>query len=64
VDGGEPERILVRSAVTIVEHRIGSVETLAGHQVHELVGADLRRRTKIILLPMLSIGVRNPSFLL
>ena len=57
-------RVLVRSALVIVEQRVGAVEVLAGHQVHELVGDELRRRSKVLLLPQLSIGVSNPSFLL
>ncbi|MFT3851650.1 MAG: aromatic-ring-hydroxylating dioxygenase subunit beta [Ilumatobacteraceae bacterium] len=59
-----PQRLLVRSSLTLVEHRVGAVEVLAGHQVHELVGADLARRTKVIVLPALAVGVRNISFLL
>lgn len=58
------ERVVVRSAFTLVEHRHGRRQILAGHQVHELIGSPHRCRTKIIVLPDLRTGVRNPSFLL
>jgi 3-phenylpropionate/cinnamic acid dioxygenase small subunit len=61
---GEPERLLVRSALTVAEQRGPHVEVLAGHQVHELVGRDLARRTKIIVIPALAVAVRNISFVL
>ena len=38
--------------------------SLAGRQVHELVGPDLRCRSKILVVPQLADGLRNPSFLL
>ena len=56
--------LVARSTVLIDEHRHGRRQALAGHQVHELVGDDLRRRTKILVMPALGAGVRNPSFLL
>lgn len=59
-DGGA----IVRSAFTLVEHRHGRRQLLAGHQIHELVADPHRCRTKVILLPDLRTGVRNPSFLL
>lgn len=55
---------VVCSAFTLVEHRHGEVQVLAGRQVHELVGPDRRCRSKIVVVPQLAIGVRNPSFLL
>ena len=59
-----PGGIVARSTLVVDEHRHGRSQQLAGHQIHELVGNDLRRRTKILVMPALSTGVRNPSFLL
>ncbi|MFV0308532.1 MAG: aromatic-ring-hydroxylating dioxygenase subunit beta [Desertimonas sp.] len=56
--------VIVRSTFTLVEQRQGRHQMLAGHQIHELVGSPTRCRTKIILVPRLTVGVRNPSFLL
>ena len=56
--------LVTRSTVLIDEHRHGRHQQLAGCQIHELVGDDLRRRTKILVVPALGTGVRNPSFLL
>ena len=59
-----PGGMVVRSALLIDEHRHGRRQQIAGIQIHELVGDDLRRRTKILVVPALAAGVRNPSFLL
>ena len=59
-----PSALVARSTLLIDEHRHGRHQQLAGCQIHELVGDDLRRRTKILVVPALSTGVRNPSFLL
>ncbi len=59
-----PGGLVTRSTVLIDEHRHGRRQQLAGCQIHELVGDDLRRRTKILVVPALGTGVRNPSFLL
>lgn len=59
-----PGGLVTRSALLIDEHRHGRHQQLAGCQIHEFVGDDLRRRTKILVMPALSTGVRNPSFLL
>ena len=59
-----PRGVVTRSTVLIDEHRHGRHQQLAGYQIHELVGDDLRRRTKILVVPALATGVRNPSFLL
>ena len=56
--------LVTRSSLLIDEHRHGRGQQLAGCQIHELVGDDLRRRTKILVVPALTAGVRNPSFLL
>ena len=56
--------LVTRSSLLIDEHRHGRGQQLAGCQIHELVGDDLRRRTKILVVPALGTGVRNPSFLL
>ncbi len=56
--------LVARSSLLIEEHRHGRRQQLAGYQVHELVGDDLRRRTKILVVAALGTGVRNPSFLL
>jgi hypothetical protein len=58
------DTVVASSALTILEHRHGEVQVLAGRQVHELVGPDLRCRSKIVVVPQLALGVRNPSFLL
>ncbi|MEM8748061.1 MAG: aromatic-ring-hydroxylating dioxygenase subunit beta [Actinomycetota bacterium] len=60
----DADRTVVRSALVVHEQRRGRTETLVGHQVHELVGADLRCRSKVLIFPQLALGVRNPSFLL
>jgi 3-phenylpropionate/cinnamic acid dioxygenase small subunit len=59
-----PSGIVTRSTLLIDEYRHGRHQQLAGCQVHELTGDDLRRRTKILVAPALATGVRNPSFLL
>ncbi len=56
--------LVTRSTLLIDEHRHGRHQQIAGCQIHELVGDDLRRRTKILVVPTLSTGIRNPSFLL
>ena len=56
--------LVTRSSLLIDEHRHGRHQQLAGCQIHELVGDDLRLRTKILVVPVLATGVRNPSFLL
>jgi 3-phenylpropionate/cinnamic acid dioxygenase small subunit len=56
--------VVVSSSFTILEHRHGEVQVVAGRQVHQLVGPDLRCRSKIVVVPQLAVGVRNPSFLL
>jgi benzoate/toluate 1,2-dioxygenase beta subunit len=61
---GSPERIVTRSSFTISEHRHGITQTLVGHAIHELVGLDRQCRSRILVLPQLADGVRNPSFLL
>ena len=59
-----PGGLVTRSTLLIDEHRHGRHQQLAGVQVHELVGDDLQRRSKILLVPAFGTGVRNPSFLL
>lgn len=59
-----PGGIVARSTLVIDEYRHGVHQQLAGYQIHELVGDDHRRRTKILVMPALGTGVRNPSFLL
>ena len=59
-----PSGIVARSTLLIDEYRHRRHQQLAGCQIHELVGDDLRRRTKILVVPALAAGVRNPSFLL
>ncbi len=59
-----PRGVVTRSTVLIDEHRHNRHQQLAAYQIHELVGDDLRRRTKILVVPALATGVRNPSFLL
>ena len=56
--------LVTRSSLLIDEHRHGRHQQLAGCQIHELVGDDRRLRTKILVVPVLATGVRNPSFLL
>ncbi len=56
--------IVAHSTVTVVERRHGCTQLVAGRHIHELVGAALRCRSKIIVLPDLATGVRNPSFVL
>ena len=56
--------LVTRSTLLIDEHRHRRHQALAGFQIHELVGDDLQRRTKILVVPALGTGVRNPSFLL
>ena len=55
--------LVTRSTLLIDEHRHGRRQQIAGCQIHELLGDDLRRRTKILVVPALGTGVRNPSFL-
>ncbi len=57
-------RVVARSSLILDEQRHGRRQQLAGHQIHELVGDHFRCRTKILILPALTIGVRNPSFVL
>lgn len=60
-------RVVARSVLVVHEQRHGLGQQLAGHQIHELVGDPAhapRFRTKIIVMPALSLGVRNPSFLM
>ena len=59
-----PGGVVTRSSLLIDEHRHGRHQQLAGIQIHELDGDDLRRRTQILVVPALGTGVRNPSFLL
>ena len=59
-----PGGLVARSTLLIDEYRHGRHQALAGYQIHELVDDDLRRRTKILVVPALGTGVRNPSFLL
>ena len=59
-----PGGLVARSTLLIDELRHGRSQQIAGVQIHELVGDDLRRRTKILVVPALGTGVRNPSFLL
>ena len=61
---GPDGRLVSRSALLIDEYRHGRHQQLAVCQIQELVGDGLRRRTKILVVPALSRGVRNPSFLL
>ncbi|MCE2511360.1 MAG: hypothetical protein J4F50_02165 [Acidimicrobiia bacterium] len=56
--------LVTRSTLLVDEFRHGRHQALAGYQIHELVGGDLERRTKILVMPALGTGVRNPSFLL
>ena len=59
-----PDGLVTRSTLLIDEYRHGRHQALAGYQIHQLVGDDLHRRTKILVVPALGTGVRNPSFLL
>lgn len=56
--------LATRSTLLLDEHRHGRHQQLAVWQIHELVGDDLRRRAKILVVPALGTGIRNPSFLL
>ena len=56
--------LVTRSSFLIDEQRHGRHQQLAGFQIHQLTGDGLRRRTKILVVPALATGVRNPSFLL
>jgi len=58
------DRVVVHSTVTLVEQRTGRLQVLAGRQVHELVDDASRCRSKVVVMPRLAIGVRNPSVLL
>ena len=58
------DRVIVRSGLVLHEHRRARAQLLVGHQIHEFVDEASRCRTKILLLPQLSLGIRNPSFLL
>lgn len=60
----EDGTVVARSAFTIVEQRHAVVQVLAGWQIHELVGDARRCRSKILVVPQLADGTRNPSFLL
>ncbi|MET0323792.1 MAG: aromatic-ring-hydroxylating dioxygenase subunit beta [Ilumatobacteraceae bacterium] len=59
-------RIVAESTLIVYEQRLGQAQWLAGRQVHELVDgpAGWRCRSKILVVPQLAMGVRNPSFLL
>ena len=59
-----PNGLVARSTLLVDEFRHGRHQALAGYQIQELVGDDLMRRTKILVVPALGTGVRNPSFLL
>ena len=59
-----PDGLVTRSTLLVDEFRHGRHQALAGYQIHELVGDELMRRTKILVVPALGNGVRNPSFLL
>ena len=59
-----PVGLVAHSTFTMVEQRKGEVQVVAGRQIHELVGADLRCRSKILVVPQLADGLCNPSFLL
>lgn len=56
--------LITRSAIIINEYRRGRHQQLSGWQIHELVGDSLQQRSKILILPQLELGVRNPSFIL
>ncbi len=58
------EAVAARSVIVIDEHRQQRHQQLAGFQIHEMVGDDLRLRSKILVFPSLELGVRNPSFIL
>lgn len=55
--------LVARSTLMLSETRRGHSQLLTGCQIHELT-ADHKIRTKIIQLPQLAVGVRNPSFIL
>jgi benzoate/toluate 1,2-dioxygenase beta subunit len=61
---GTTERTITRSTFTIAEYRHGTSQLVAGYAIHELVGPDHRCRSRIVVLPQLADGIRNPSFLL
>jgi 3-phenylpropionate/cinnamic acid dioxygenase small subunit len=56
--------LVAHSTVTLLEQRKGATQLVLARQVHELVGPDLRCRSKVLLVPQLADGLRNPSFLL
>jgi hypothetical protein len=45
------------------ETRRGRTQSLSGRQIHEINAAG-EIRTKVLQIPQLAIGVRNPSFIL
>jgi p-cumate 2,3-dioxygenase beta subunit len=59
-------RIVAESSLTLYEQRLGRTQWLACRQIHELVGGahGWRCRSKVLVVPQLAMGVRNPSFLL
>jgi benzoate/toluate 1,2-dioxygenase beta subunit len=57
-------RIVTRSTFTMVEMRNGHSQVVAGTAVHELVGPEPRCRSRILVVPQLIDGLRNPSFLI
>ena len=59
-----PSGVITHSTFTMLEQRKGDVQLVVGRQLHELVGPDLRCRSKILVVPQLADGLRNPSFLL
>lgn len=68
----QPDRVVARSSLVVHEQRHRRHQQLAGYQIHEFVAESVaesvadrfRLRTKILILPALGVGVRNPSFLL
>ncbi|MEM9515769.1 MAG: aromatic-ring-hydroxylating dioxygenase subunit beta [Actinomycetota bacterium] len=56
--------VLAHSTFTLSEHRHGRGQLLVGRQLHELTDVGQRIRTKIVYVPQLSVGLRNPSFVL
>ena len=58
------DTVITRTSILIDEFRRGRHQQVAGHQIHELTGPSLQIRTKILILPPLTVGVRNPSFIL
>jgi benzoate/toluate 1,2-dioxygenase beta subunit len=61
---GDDGRLVTRSTFTMTEQRHGRIQLIAGYAVHELVGPDHRCRSRILVVPRLADGLRNPSFLL